>query len=83
MTPADLNELARRIENHVPVQPRGNFGTEPVALEIWFSTHLGSPKWTVRFVTGVRGSRRMRAWARGATLEEALAEARRIQEVNR
>lgn len=76
--PISLSQLARRVQNHVPVQPWSRLGDRPVPLEIGFDMDEAEP-WFVRYVTGVRGSQRRWSVKRGRTLKEALERARAHQ----
>lgn len=69
--------LASLVQNHVPEQPWGSYGNDPVPVEMWFN----NDRWTVRFVLGLSGTGSKRRWgsARGGTLEEALKSARSQQ----
>lgn len=68
--------LASLVQNHVPKQPWGPYGNDPVPVEMWFDRD-----WTVRFVLGLSGTGSKRRWGRanGSTLEEALRKARSQQ----
>jgi hypothetical protein len=71
-----VEDLARRVQFHVPRQPWGRNGYEPPPLEIW---RHDDGHWVVSYVTTIaRGKRR---WGRssGVTLEAALAAARTVQ----
>ena len=78
---SDLNDLARAVQQHVLLQPWGRYGDLPIPLEVMFNGNEedGGPRWSVRFVTGVKGDRRI--WGRTAapTLTGALELARAKQ----
>lgn len=73
----DLNALAHRVQDHVPEQPWGSYGHDPVPISIDFS----NGQWGVKFVLGLNGSGTKRRWdyVSGPTLEEALLKARSRQ----
>lgn len=75
-----INILAREIQEHVKVQPWGDYGDSPVPLQIGFNAENEYP-WTVKYVSDLYGTPLKRRWryAMGNTLEEALQNARRAQ----
>lgn len=80
-----IEDLAKSVQCHVPWQPWGSYGNEPVPLEIYYSARashgVSSPPWAVGFVLGLNSTKSKRRWGRatGETLEEALTNARNQQ----
>ena len=77
-----VNELACRVQYHVPQQPWGRWGDAPVPVELWFDAGSDgrSPHWRLRFVTGLKNGKRTWGHAEGKTVEAALAAARELQD---
>jgi hypothetical protein len=71
----NVEDLARRVQRHVPRQPWGRYGYEPVPLEIT----LVDGTWTVAYVTTIAGGKRRWSRSSAGTLEGALSAARDVQ----
>jgi hypothetical protein len=71
--------LAREIQAHVPHQPWGRNGNDPVDVELWYDAGKGDRAWRVRFVVALKGGRRVYETAGGRTVEAALEAARKAQ----
>lgn len=84
MSDYGLNSLIESVQSHVPKQPWGRNGYEPMPVQIWFNQRQSGRErdpWVVEFVAGLNrtGSKRVWRTTSGATLEEALSKARRVQ----
>jgi len=71
--------LARAVQYHVPEQPQGRCGREPVDVELFYNARYAATAWRVRFVAAIKGGRRVWEQAAGPTVEAALEAARKVQ----
>jgi hypothetical protein len=79
-THAAINSAAADVQNLIPKQPWGRHGNEPVPIDLTFNERApADSRWTVRYVQRVTSTKRVYAFASGATVADALNNALRAQ----
>lgn len=72
-----LNELARRVQCHVPEWPWGRYGDRPPPLGLSYDADRAL--WFVKFAVSLKNGRAKWGYANGPTVLAALQAARDIQ----